>query len=62
MGQRWPKVAQVVWQADPQRYSSFGLLQTSLAADVANKIYLLIITLIIVIKYQLFNDLILFLK
>ena len=35
MGQRWPKVAQVVWQADPQRYSSFGLLQTSFPADVA---------------------------
>lgn len=59
MGQRWPKVAQVVWQADPQRYSSFGLLQTSFPADVAKKINWLIIKLIIVIKYQLFNDLIL---
>lgn len=59
MGQRWPKVAQVVWQADPQRYSSFGLLQINFSADVAKKINLLIIKLIIVIRYQLSNDLIL---
>ena len=35
MGQRRPKVAQVVWQADPQRYSSCGLLQATFPADVA---------------------------